>query len=137
FHHLYLIFFCGMTFRKTVARRFRRRSYSKITPARPVPYFHGLLDWKEEDLFFTPIKYLRRIEVEREEKPEFVLPQSSIIRFWVDESSEENAPARWRGQITHVSSGKMVYLQSFGEISNFILPFLEALGVKVEGRDGD
>lgn len=59
--------------------------------------------------------------------------ESFIIGFWVDESSEENAPARWRGQITHVPSGKMVYLQSFDGILNFILPFLEALGARVNG----
>ncbi|MCI0391849.1 MAG: hypothetical protein MOB07_24165 [Acidobacteria bacterium] len=72
--------------------------------------------------------------MEREENKELVLPQSFIIRFWVDESSQENAPARWRGQITHVPSGEKRYLQNFEEILNFIAPYLEALGVEMETR---
>lgn len=65
--------------------------------------------------------------MEQEENTVATLPQSFIIRFWIDESPV--APAPWRGQITHVPSGARQYLQQLDDIRSFIVPYLTALGV--------
>ena len=67
---------------------------------------------------------------------ESALPQSFIIRFWVDELPEGGAHPQWRGQITHVPSGERRYLQSFDEIRSFIVPYLQALGVELNTQSG-
>ena len=59
-------------------------------------------------------------------------PQSFIVKVWLEEAAGETGPAVWRGSITHVSSGKRRYLKDLDEIRAFIVPYLEAMGVKLE-----
>lgn len=57
--------------------------------------------------------------------------QSFIIKIWVeDEEADEDGGARWRGQITHVPSGKRSYLRDLDCIEVFMTPYLERMGVK-------
>ena len=53
-----------------------------------------------------------------------------IVKIWLEETAEEAGRARWRGHITHVPSGERHYLQDLDEITMFILPYLEAMGVR-------
>jgi hypothetical protein len=60
-------------------------------------------------------------------------PQSFIIRIWLEERAEEAGKATWRGHITHVPSGQRQYIQDLDRISSFIGPYLEAMGVELQG----
>jgi hypothetical protein len=61
-------------------------------------------------------------------------PQSFIIKVWLEETADEDRQASWRGHITHVPSRERRYVQTLDEISLFMAPYLEALGVKVQDR---
>jgi hypothetical protein len=52
-----------------------------------------------------------------------------VIRVWLEESASETHGAVWRGHITHVPTGKRRYLTDLDDISAFILPYLERMGV--------
>ncbi len=56
--------------------------------------------------------------------------QSFIIKLWTEESAERRQAATWRGYITHVPSGERRYLKELGDITAFITPYLEAVGVR-------
>ena len=60
--------------------------------------------------------------------------QSFIIKVWVEDSNGEAGHSVWRGHITHVSSHERHYLKDLGEISDFIAPHLEEMGVKLGMR---
>jgi hypothetical protein len=62
-------------------------------------------------------------------------PQSFIIKIWLEETAEEAGQATWRAHITHVPSGERRYLQTLAEISTFITPYLQSMGVTTEKRD--
>jgi hypothetical protein len=55
---------------------------------------------------------------------------SFIVKVWLEESVEESGRAKWRGHITHVSSGERRYLQRLSAIGDFIVPYLERFGVR-------
>jgi hypothetical protein len=54
---------------------------------------------------------------------------SFIVKVWVEEINDGVTQKSWRGHITHVTSGQRRYLQTFGEIQQFILPYLWGMGV--------
>jgi hypothetical protein len=56
---------------------------------------------------------------------------SFIIKLWIEKASERAGAASWRGYITHVPGGERRYLKDLSEITAFITPHLQALGVKV------
>ena len=60
--------------------------------------------------------------------------QSFIVKVWVEDSNGEAGHSMWRGYITHVSSGKRHYIKNLDEISDFIAPHLEEMGVKLGMR---
>lgn len=60
--------------------------------------------------------------------------QSFIVKVWVEDSTETGGQGLWRGHITHVSSGKRYYITNLAEISDFIAPHLEEMGVKLGVR---
>jgi hypothetical protein len=60
---------------------------------------------------------------------------SFIVKIWLEETAEEAGQARWRGHITHVPSGERRYVQDLDEITAFIAPYLERMGVKVNLRE--
>lgn len=47
-----------------------------------------------------------------------------VIKIWLEDN------ARWRGYITHVPSGERRYIQTLSEIDDFILPYLENMGIQ-------
>ena len=57
--------------------------------------------------------------------------QSFIVKIWLEETAEETGRARWRGHITHVPSGERRHLKDLGDITAFIVPYLERMGVKL------
>lgn len=59
---------------------------------------------------------------------------SFIIKVWLEEPAEAADLAVWRGHITHVPSGERRYLKNPNEIIDFIVPYLEAMGVKLGMR---
>ncbi len=54
-----------------------------------------------------------------------------IVRIWLEETAEEAGEAIWRGHITHVPSGERRYLTRLEDITAFIAPYLEKMGVKL------
>lgn len=56
--------------------------------------------------------------------------QSFVVKVWLEETVEEAGRARWRGHVTHVTSGERRYLESLSGIAAFIRPYLERWGVK-------
>jgi len=60
--------------------------------------------------------------------------QSFIVKVWIEERAEDAGRGVWRGHITHVPSYGRRYLKNLGEIEDFIAPYLEAMGVKLEVR---
>ena len=54
---------------------------------------------------------------------------SFVIKIWLEETVEETGQAVWRGHITHVPSGKRRYVENLDDVSTFIKPYLEEVGV--------
>jgi hypothetical protein len=59
---------------------------------------------------------------------------SFIIKIWLEETAEGGDQAVWRGHITHVPSGERRYVQHTDEITAFIVPYLQSMGVKLDRR---
>jgi hypothetical protein len=57
--------------------------------------------------------------------------QSFIVKVWVEDNAETGSQGVFRGHITHVSSHERRYLKNLGEIEDFIVPHLEAMGIKL------
>ena len=55
-----------------------------------------------------------------------------VVRIWLEESAEEARRATWRGHITHVPSGVRRYVHSLADITAFIGPYLEGMGVQLD-----
>ena len=60
--------------------------------------------------------------------------QSFIVKVWVEDDTETGSQGVFRGHITHVSSHTRRYLKNLGEIEDFIVPYLEEMGVKLHMR---
>lgn len=58
---------------------------------------------------------------------------SFVVKIWLEEKDERSGQAVWRGRITHVPSGQEHYFDSLGCISNFIIPYLQEMGVTPDG----
>jgi len=59
---------------------------------------------------------------------------SFIVKVWVEEEQLKTGRVTWRGHITHVFSGKRRYLKDLDDITLFIAPHLQAMGVKLSQR---
>jgi hypothetical protein len=55
---------------------------------------------------------------------------SFIVKIWLEEIGDEARKATWRGHITHVPSGARRYLRELGDIVDFVVIYLEAMGVR-------
>lgn len=55
---------------------------------------------------------------------------SFIIKIWREWTGKKSKPATWRGHITHVPDGEQRVVSGFDDISDFILPYIEAIGVR-------
>jgi hypothetical protein len=56
--------------------------------------------------------------------------QSFVIKVWLESGAEESGGARWRGHITHVSSGERRYMEDLDEIAAFVDSYLRSMGVR-------
>lgn len=52
-----------------------------------------------------------------------------VIRIWLEEMADGRQNATWRGQITHVPSGRRRSIDHLHDIATFIEPYLEAMGI--------
>jgi hypothetical protein len=59
---------------------------------------------------------------------------SFVVKVWIEETDVEMSQVAWRGHITHVFSGKRRYLKDLNEITTFVAPYLQAMGVKLTRR---
>jgi hypothetical protein len=55
---------------------------------------------------------------------------SFIVKIWLEETAEQSSAAKWRGCVTHVSSGTRRYVESLDAMASFIATYLEAMGVR-------
>jgi len=53
-----------------------------------------------------------------------------MVKIWVEERADGKTKAKWRGYITHIPSGARQYVEDLNEIIQFILPYLEQMGVR-------
>jgi len=58
--------------------------------------------------------------------------QSFIVKVWVEDAVETADRNVWHGHITHVPSGRRLYVQNLDEIQDFIAPHLEEMGVRFD-----
>jgi hypothetical protein len=54
-----------------------------------------------------------------------------IIKIWLEETEEEAGSTVWRGHITHVPTGVRSYFGALDDITSFIAPYLEQMGVQL------
>ncbi len=54
---------------------------------------------------------------------------SFIVKIWLEETVAEDGRATWRGHITHVPGGERRYLKKLSDVSEFIVPYLNRMGV--------
>ena len=62
---------------------------------------------------------------------------SFIIKVWLEEISEDIDTGVWRGQITHVLSGKHRYVKNLQEMMIFMDEYFKQMGVKLDMPDFD
>jgi hypothetical protein len=57
-----------------------------------------------------------------------------IIKIWFEGRAQRGRKVVWRGHITHVLEGKRQFFDNLGDISVFIVPYLNNMGVKLSLR---
>jgi putative component of toxin-antitoxin plasmid stabilization module len=55
-----------------------------------------------------------------------------IVRIWMETRELKDAEPIWRGVLEHVGSGTRVYFDQLEQIAIQVLPYIEAMGVKVD-----
>lgn len=59
---------------------------------------------------------------------------SFVIKIWAKEVENPREDTAWRGSVTHVGSGRRLYLESLVQVSAFIAPYLVELGGSLDLR---
>jgi hypothetical protein len=54
---------------------------------------------------------------------------SFVVKVWLEEVHKRSGKTVWRGHITHVPSGERRYFEDLAAIDNFIVPYLQQMGV--------
>lgn len=60
--------------------------------------------------------------------------QSFIVKIWLEETAQADRPARWRGSLTHIPSGKRRYFQNLDEIQATLVPYMEGMGLDMSAK---
>jgi hypothetical protein len=60
--------------------------------------------------------------------------QVFIVRVWLERRELEGSAPQWRGVIQQVPSGERRYFRNLDDITAFIAPYLEEMGVKPSFR---
>lgn len=55
---------------------------------------------------------------------------SFIIKIWLEKTTTATGEATWRGHITHVPGRERSYLRDLDDITIYITPYLERMGVR-------
>lgn len=55
-----------------------------------------------------------------------------IVRIWMETRELKDAEPIWRGVIEHVGSGARVYFDQLEQIAVHVLPYIKAMGGKVD-----
>jgi hypothetical protein len=55
-----------------------------------------------------------------------------IVRIWMETRELKDAEPIWRGVIEHVDSGARVYFDKLEQIAIYVMPYLEAMGIKID-----
>lgn len=55
---------------------------------------------------------------------------SFVVKIWIEESADQAGKVMYRGYITHIPGGERHYLKKLSDIDNFILTYMEAMGVR-------
>jgi hypothetical protein len=54
-----------------------------------------------------------------------------VVRIWSEPREIEGAAPIWRGVIEHIPSGERRYVQNLDDMTDFMVPFLEKMGMKL------
>ena len=57
--------------------------------------------------------------------------QTFIVRLWIEPDGGDNTVSQWRGVIENVQNGNRRYLRDLDQITAFIAPYLERMGVAI------
>ncbi|HEX5703532.1 MAG TPA: hypothetical protein VFX97_10075 [Pyrinomonadaceae bacterium] len=60
---------------------------------------------------------------------------SFIVKLWLEVPNDRKRPPSWRGQVTHVPSGKRRYLQRLQDIVTFVGTYVPELNWMHGSRD--
>jgi putative component of toxin-antitoxin plasmid stabilization module len=55
-----------------------------------------------------------------------------IVRIWMETRELKDAEPIWRGVIEHVGSGARIYFDKLEQIAIHVMPYLEAMGIKLD-----
>lgn len=59
---------------------------------------------------------------------------SFVVKVWEKEGGAQEEGVPWRGSITHVGTGKRLYLENLREVSDFLVPYVRDLGGSLDLR---
>lgn len=59
---------------------------------------------------------------------------SFVVKVWEKEGRVSQGRVPWRGSITHVGTGKRLYLENLREVSGFLAPYVRDLGGSLDLR---
>lgn len=62
---------------------------------------------------------------------------SFVVTILLEETPEESEQAKWRGHITHVLSGDQRYFDDLSKMIDFIIPYMEKMGIKLPGPNNE
>jgi hypothetical protein len=57
--------------------------------------------------------------------------QTFIVRLWREPSDGDESLSQWRGVVENVQHGNRRYLKDLNELTAFISPYIEKMGVKI------
>jgi hypothetical protein len=55
---------------------------------------------------------------------------SFVVKIWLEEAATDGHGGAWRGHVTHVPSGERHYFETLTEIADFVMPFLQEMGIR-------
>ena len=60
--------------------------------------------------------------------------RSFVVKVWAEEAENPLCDDSWRGYVTHVESGKRLYLRSLTQLPRFIAPHVVDIGGRLDLR---
>lgn len=59
---------------------------------------------------------------------------SFVVKIWAKEVENPAQDAQWRGSVTHVGTGKRLYIKNLVQISAFLVPYVVEFGGSLDLR---